>query len=48
MNILRKVHNPSNATILSEDGVEIQNNTSTSTVQFLLQISPLQNFRPRK
>ena len=34
MNILRKVHNPnspSNAIILSEDGVEIQNNTSTST-----------------
>ena len=31
MNILRKVHNPSNAIILSEDGVEIKNNTSTST-----------------
>ena len=31
MNILKKVHNPSNAIILSEDGVEIQNNTSTST-----------------
>ena len=34
MNILRKVHNPSNAIILSEDGAEIQNdtpNTSTST-----------------
>ena len=31
MNILRKVHNPSNAIILSEDGVEIQNNISTST-----------------
>ena len=31
MNILRKVHNPSNAIILSEDGVEIQNDTSTST-----------------
>ena len=34
MNILRKVHNPNNpnnAIILSEDGVEIQNNTSTST-----------------
>ena len=31
MNILRKVHTPSNAIILSEDGVEIQNNTSTST-----------------
>ena len=31
MNVLRKVHNPNNATILiSEDGVEIQN-TSTST-----------------
>ena len=34
MNILRKVHNPSDAIILTEDGVEIQNdtpNTSTST-----------------
>ena len=31
MNILRKVHNPSNAILISEDGVEIQNNTSTST-----------------
>ena len=31
MNILKKVHNPSNAIILSEDGVEIQNVTSTST-----------------
>ena len=31
MNILKKVHNPSNAIILSEDGVEIQINTSTST-----------------
>ena len=34
MNVLRKVHNPSNAIILTEDGVEIQNdtpNTSTST-----------------
>ena len=34
MNILRKVHNPSNAITISEDGVEIQNNisnTSTST-----------------
>ena len=31
MNILRKVHNLSDAIILSEDGVEIQNNTSTST-----------------
>ena len=31
MNILKKVHNPSNAIILSEDGVEIQNNTPTST-----------------
>ena len=31
MNILKKVHNPSNAIILSENGVEIQNNTSTST-----------------
>ena len=31
MNVLKKVHNPSNAIILSEDGVEIQNNTSTST-----------------
>ena len=31
MNILRKVQNPSNAIILSEDGVEIQNDTSTST-----------------
>ena len=30
MNILRKVHNPSNAILISEDGVEIQN-TSTST-----------------
>ena len=30
MNILRKIHNPSNAIIISEDGVEIQN-TSTST-----------------
>ena len=28
MNILRKVHNPSNATILSEDGVEISTSTS--------------------
>ena len=31
MNILMKVHNPSNAILISEDGVEIQNNTSTST-----------------
>ena len=31
MNILKKVHNPSNAILISEDGVEIQNNTSTST-----------------
>ena len=30
MNILMKVHNPSNAILISEDGVEIQN-TSTST-----------------
>ena len=30
MNILKKVHNPSNAILISEDGVEIQN-TSTST-----------------
>ena len=30
MNILRKVHNPSNAILISENGVEIQN-TSTST-----------------
>ena len=30
MNILRKVHNPDNAILISEDGVEIQN-TSTST-----------------
>ena len=30
MNILRRVHNPSNAILISEDGVEIQN-TSTST-----------------
>ena len=31
MNIIRKVHNPNNAILISEDGVEIQNNTSTST-----------------
>ena len=30
MNILRKVHNPDNATILSEDGVEISTSTSGS------------------
>ena len=30
MNILKKVHNPSNAILISEDGAEIQN-TSTST-----------------
>ena len=30
MNILRKVHNPSNAIILSEDGEEIQDNTSVA------------------
>ena len=53
MNILRKVHNPSNAIILSEDGVEIHNILLLQLQiqpqsQFLLQISPLQNFRPRK
>ena len=34
MNVLRKIHNPSNVITISEDGVEIQNNisnTSTST-----------------
>ena len=30
MNILRKVHNPDNATILSEDGIEISTSTSGS------------------
>ena len=49
MNILRKVHNPSNATILSEDGVEISTSTSDPVpVSVLLQISPLQNFHPWK
>ena len=32
MNILKKVHNPSNAIILSEDGVEIQNNSTSTSV----------------
>ena len=32
MNILRKVHNPSNAIILSEDGEEIQNNSTSTSV----------------
>ena len=31
MNILKKVHNPSNAITISEDGVEIQNNISNAS-----------------
>ena len=34
MNILRKVHNPSNATILSEDGIEISTSDPVPTPDF--------------
>ena len=34
MNILKKVHNPSNAILISEDGVEIQNPVPTPDFPF--------------
>ena len=35
MNILRKVHNPNNATILSEDGTEISTSVPTPDFPFI-------------
>ena len=53
MFILKKVQDPNNAILLSEDGVEIQHNTSTSVsdpdpLQSYLQISHSKNFRSKK